>query len=270
MDTCLAAQQFCPCTGSACNLALVLCTICTLAHERHSASGKHSDACEFSLCEFAPQQPPLACQASDTVAVARPSRPAPGRRCCSHEAAARARRRPGRRQAHLHRRLWRAHAAVHGLGLGPGPGQGGHRHQGSHPSEEEGGHRGGALPALAPATTGAGACCLPPPAGQHAYTAAPALLCCARSVPPCVRIADSCTTPAPQPPQVGGNGSWAWGERWWEKAYDSAVQTVGASSDSSDSSDSDSGGCCWDALASSLRVRAWQARALRGTHLVAC
>lgn len=42
------------------------------------------------------------------------------------------------------------------------------------------------------------------------------------------------------PPQVGGNGSYAWGDKWWEKAFDSAVQTVDHS-DSSDSSDSDSG-----------------------------
>ncbi|PRW56427.1 G patch domain-containing 4 [Chlorella sorokiniana] len=38
---------------------------------------------------------------------------------------------------------------------------------------------------------------------------------------------------------VGGNGSYAWGDKWWEKAFDSAVQTVDHS-DSSDSSDSDS------------------------------
>ncbi len=49
-------------------------------------------------------------------------------------------------------------------------------------------------------------------------------------------------------PQVGGNGSYAWGDKWWEKAFDSAVQTVDQS-DSSDSSDSDSGGC-WAALLS--------------------
>ncbi|KAL4443491.1 hypothetical protein ABPG75_011228 [Micractinium tetrahymenae] len=37
---------------------------------------------------------------------------------------------------------------------------------------------------------------------------------------------------------VGGNGSYAWGDKWWEKAFDSAVATV--DEDSSDSSDSDS------------------------------
>lgn len=38
---------------------------------------------------------------------------------------------------------------------------------------------------------------------------------------------------------MGGNGSYAWGDKWWEKAFDSAVATV--DEDSSDSSDSDSG-----------------------------
>jgi hypothetical protein len=40
--------------------------------------------------------------------------------------------------------------------------------------------------------------------------------------------------------QVGGKGGYAWGDKWWEKAFDSAVMTVDESS-SSDSSDSDSG-----------------------------
>ena len=47
--------------------------------------------------------------------------------------------------------------------------------------------------------------------------------------------------------QVGGNGSYDWGGKWWEKAFDSAAQTVDDSDSggsSSDSSDSDSGGCC--------------------------
>ncbi|KAL4858564.1 G patch domain-containing protein 4 [Chlorella vulgaris] len=38
---------------------------------------------------------------------------------------------------------------------------------------------------------------------------------------------------------VGGKGGYAWGDKWWEKAFDSAVMTVDESS-SSDSSDSDS------------------------------
>lgn len=44
--------------------------------------------------------------------------------------------------------------------------------------------------------------------------------------------------------QVGGNGSYDWGNKWWEKAFDSAVATVDDSGSSSDSSDSDSGECC--------------------------
>lgn len=40
--------------------------------------------------------------------------------------------------------------------------------------------------------------------------------------------------------QVGGKGGYAWGDKWWEKAFDSAVMTVDETS-SSDSSDSDSG-----------------------------
>lgn len=36
---------------------------------------------------------------------------------------------------------------------------------------------------------------------------------------------------------VGGNARWNWDDKWWERAFDSAVQTVDDDSDSSDSDD---------------------------------
>jgi hypothetical protein len=55
---------------------------------------------------------------------------------------------------------------------------------------------------------------------------------------------------------VGGNGSYDWANKWWEKAFDSAVDaTQGhAGSDSSDSSDSNSDDSGGDASKQALHL----------------